>query len=237
MKKGLILALVLGSLAACSGEPSPTPDLVATQIAVEDAAHATMTARVPTATNTPEPTSTATATPTPTWWSTPTPPPAIEAEEYAVYSALIQQNPVHYNMGSPIVIQEHTTEGADTLDSALEYHDLPADLVASYRSRNAASYTLGPDLELEQDYALLLRGEYDELFPRRGANWAEFYTRYPEARGFVVFSRVGFDAAGDTALVEMGVRCGDLCAAGGLYLLVKEGGNWVVQGALLEWMA
>ena len=36
MKKYLILTLVLCLLAACGGEPTPTPDLVATQIAVED---------------------------------------------------------------------------------------------------------------------------------------------------------------------------------------------------------
>jgi hypothetical protein len=39
------------------------------------------------------------------------------------------------------------------------------------------------------------------------------------------------------ALVEMGFRCGDLCGAGGLYLLVKEEGSWKVQEALMEWMS
>ena len=39
----VLLLLLIG----CGGEPTPTPDLVATQIAVEEAAHATMTARAP----------------------------------------------------------------------------------------------------------------------------------------------------------------------------------------------
>jgi hypothetical protein len=237
MKKVLVLVLVLSSLAACGGEQTPTPDLVATQIAVEEAAHATMTARVPTATHTPAPTPTTTAIPTPTG-PTPTPPPTIEAEEYAVYSAMIEQNPIGYGLGSPIFIRDHTTSGAEHLDSALEYHrDLSAELVASFRSKSGESYTLEPSLELEQDHALLLRDEYDELFPRGGAKWDEFYTRYPEARGYLMFSRVGFDAGEDTALVEMGFRCGPGCAAGGLYLLVKEAGTWVVQGALMEWQS
>lgn len=77
MKLRLVLAVVLWFLVACGGEPTPTPDLVATQIAVEKAAHATMTAEVsttiapdtssptpamPTATATPPATSTPTAT-------------------------------------------------------------------------------------------------------------------------------------------------------------------------------
>lgn len=73
----LVLAGLL--LAGCGGQPTPTPDLVATQIAVEEAAQATMTARAPSATNTSAPTDTATPTPTntitpiPTDTNTPTP--------------------------------------------------------------------------------------------------------------------------------------------------------------------
>lgn len=72
----LIVALAT-ILAACGTEPSPTPDLVATQIAVEEAAHATMTARAPTATDTP------THTPTPTHTSTPTRTPSPTASPTA----------------------------------------------------------------------------------------------------------------------------------------------------------
>ena len=71
MIRYLVLALVVLSLAACGAEPTPPPDLVGTQIAVEEAAHATMTALAPTVTNTP----TATRTPTPTETSTATPSP------------------------------------------------------------------------------------------------------------------------------------------------------------------
>ena len=74
----LLLVLVLS---ACGGPATPTPDAVATQIAVEEAAHATMTASVPTATATPAPTETptATSTPTPTATATPTETPTSTA--------------------------------------------------------------------------------------------------------------------------------------------------------------
>jgi hypothetical protein len=79
------IILVLCLLVGCGAPPTATPDLVATQVAVEKAAAATLTAEAPptvaqVVTNTPQPTSTPsptsipTATPSPsaTWTSTPT---------------------------------------------------------------------------------------------------------------------------------------------------------------------
>ncbi len=75
------------------------------------------------------------------------------------------------------------------------------------------------------------------FFPRGGGTWAEFEIEYPESGGVVHLSRVGFGADGDKALVLMGFRCGDLCGAGGLYLLVKEEDGWKVQQELMVWMS
>jgi endonuclease YncB( thermonuclease family) len=70
----IVLILAVSMLVvSCGGEPTPTPDLVATQIAVEKAAHATMTAEVLAAAETLPPTSTVEATDTPTPEPTPTP--------------------------------------------------------------------------------------------------------------------------------------------------------------------
>jgi hypothetical protein len=56
-------------LASCAGEPTPTPDLVATQIAVDKAANATITPEAPT----PSPASEPAALASPTASATPTP--------------------------------------------------------------------------------------------------------------------------------------------------------------------
>ncbi len=170
---------------------------------------------------------------------TETPPPGIEPKEYAVYSALIRQNPIGYDLGSFIVIREQTTFDAEMFERTLkEDPDLPARLADSYRSRNAASYTLGPELDVDRDYALMPQDEFDQIFrqaSRGAAMWSDFEAMYPGASGVVNFSRVGFNANGDRALALMGYRCGDLCGTGGLYLLVKEDGNWKVQTALYAW--
>jgi hypothetical protein len=168
-----------------------------------------------------------------------TPPPSIEAEEYAVYSALLQQNPINFDLGPLIVIREQTTvSDGDMLERSLaQAPALAEELADSYRSRNAAPYPLGPELDPGQDYVLMPQDEVDWLLRKGGAEWTEFQASYPEARGLVNFSRVGFSASGNEALALMGVVCGDLCGSGGLYLLVKEEGSWKVQEALMEWMS
>jgi hypothetical protein len=225
--EGTIVARVVATLEAAATEPAATqvsPD--PTEVPTPSEPTATPEPPEPTATPAPlEPTVTA--------------PPAIEAEEYAVYSAMIQENPIGYNLGSTIVIREQTMVlDAEMFERTLEKVDpLPARLVDSYRSRNAAAYTLDPNLDMEQDYVLLPRAAHDEIFRKRGPSWAEFESRYPESGGLVNFSRVGFSANGDKALVQMGFLCGDLCGAGGLYLLTKEEGIWKVQQSLVEWMS
>jgi len=170
--------------------------------------------------------------------ATMTPSPNIEAEEYAVYSALIRENPIGYDLGSSFVVRENTMADLDMFERTLENVDkLPSSLVDSYRSRNAASYTLDPSLDIEQDYVLMPQEVFDEILGRRGSRWTDFEAKYPGASGFILFSRVGFNAEGDEALVDMGYRCGDLCGAGGLYLLVKEDGTWKVQETLMVWQS
>jgi hypothetical protein len=162
----------------------------------------------------------------------------LEAEEYAVYSALIRQNPIGYDLGSFFIVRENTRADLDMFERTLEnVHRLPSSLVDSYRSRNAASYTLGANLDIEQNYVLMPQEVFDEILGRRGSRWTDFEAKYPGASGFILFSRVGFNADGDEALADMGYRCGDLCGAGGLYLLVKEDGTWKVQETLTAWQS
>jgi hypothetical protein len=167
-----------------------------------------------------------------------TPSPNIEAEEYAVYSALVRQNPIGYNLGSSFVVREHTVTDLDMFERTLEnVRRLPSSLVDSYRSRNAATYTLDRGLDVEQDHILMPQQDFEKVFLRKGFRWTDFEDRYPGASGVIGFSRVGFNADGDEALAEFGYRCGDLCGAGGLYILVKKDGNWRVQEELMVWQS
>ena len=85
MQRFVALVLALALLAGCAMPFAPTPDPVATQVAIEEAAAATLTARAPTPTASPTPTATPsptpTATPTPSPTPTPTPTPTVQPNE------------------------------------------------------------------------------------------------------------------------------------------------------------
>jgi hypothetical protein len=153
-----------------------------------------------------------------------TPLPAIEPEEYAVYSAMIRQHRIEPELGSTIVIEEQTN--AHPLDMEV-IERVPASVADSYRLRNAAQYALNPNLDIEQDYALMPRYELD-----KGGFEAWFKASYPSATGWLTFSRVGICEKGNKALVFMSFNCGEGCGEGGLYLLDKKDGTWLVRERL-----
>jgi hypothetical protein len=160
----------------------------------------------------------------------------VDPEEYALFSAMIDQNVTGYGLGESVVICEQTKPHIDSLEFALEGpFDLPKELVEAYRLRNDQPYTLGLSFTLKQPYKLMPQSEYDGLLRTGSTSWADFETKYPQARGIFLFSRAGLNAARDEALVSIGYYCGSLCTTGGVFLMVKEDGVWKVKQELVTW--
>jgi hypothetical protein len=63
----------------------------------------------------------------------------------------------------------------------------------------------------------------------RGADWSDFFARYPGAKGVLNFSEVSFKPDGRQALVYAVRVCGEGCVYGGIYLLEKTNGQWRVS--------
>jgi hypothetical protein len=173
--------------------------------------------------------------------STPQPTPLvteIDPEEYALFSAMLDQNVVGYDPEASVVIRDQTSPDIDHLEFALKGpHDLPNELVQAYRLRNDRPYTLDPSFTLKRTYALMPQTEYDGLLRTGSTSWEDFQTRYPRAKGVFLFSRAGLNAARDEALVSMSYYCGSLCAEGGVFLMVKQDGVWKVEQEVASWMA
>jgi hypothetical protein len=219
MLRFLLLILVTCTLFACNLVPStaPTPTL------------------------SPAPTATSAPTPSPTPITTPLPTPLVtevDPEEYALFSAMIDQSVTGYQLGESVVIREQTAPHIDSLEFALEGpFDLPEELVEAYRLRNDQQYTLGLSFTLKQPYKLMPQSEYDALLRTGSASWADFEEKYPQAGGVFLFSRAGLNAARDEALVSISYYCGSLCTTGGVFLMVKEDGVWKVKQELVIWEA
>jgi hypothetical protein len=165
----------------------------------------------------------------------------IEDEEYAVYAALINENTTDENINRPLVIKDQPTAWMGSLEEEKNtfYEDLQKsssilleETVDDLRAKNKETHTFGRRFDIKRQYILVSEKEIDDIFKKGGGWWEEFYRRYPETRGFVTFSRVGFNADKTQALVYQAHSCGGLCGGGGYVLLVKVNGVWKSKGTV-----
>lgn len=197
------------------------------------------------------PTSAPTASPEPTAQPTSTlettPYSAPEAEEYAVYSALIQAVFIdpYKDADRPelIVIDDETSLGptGPTLAETLKFVqvDLPGltdEVVQDFAARNQQTYPLEPLLTLSVKNVLISQEELNTIFKNQDG-WDIFYSKFPNSQGRMTLSCVGFNPEKDMALVYVGNQSYWLAGAGFYVLLEKVAGQWIVKSKTITWIS
>ncbi len=177
---------------------------------------------------------TAQAVPTPT-------DPQMDAEEQSVYAALIKS----MFPAELLVIKDTTSTdpgGVENTDQTLQHvlanmHGVGSQTVQTYKNRNAAAMPVRADMDLGFPYVLLSQDAMNQLFNLNQDGWQAFYEKYPQARGILTFSRVGFDTAMDQALVYVGNQ-GNWLAGSGVYVLLKKvNGIWTIDQKVMSWIS
>jgi hypothetical protein len=166
----------------------------------------------------------------------------IEDEEYAVYSALINASLNDENRNRPLVIEETPSPWIGFIDEerASFYDDLKksspallAETVDDLQAKNKESHKFERRFDIGRPYLLISEKELEDIFQEGGGGgWDEFFQKYPQARGFATFSRVGFNQEKTQALVYQAHSCGGLCGGGSYVLLVKSNGVWTSKGSI-----
>jgi hypothetical protein len=178
------------------------------------------------------------------------PPPQGDDEEYAVYSAIIQDRFVRDGIQA-ILIEDQTRnytwnrQGRAFRDEISEIKEgfepwgIRADTVASYMAQNRAQRRLEDRFDLPFRVFLLSAEDFNGILSRRGPEeaWQTLYQKYPHSLGVLTFSRVGFNALRDQAFVYGQIVCGDLCGGGDYYFLVRTGRGWKVEMARQIWIS
>jgi hypothetical protein len=111
------------------------------------------------------------------------------------------------------------------------------DTVADFEEKARSSCTVEPHFGDPQSYEMITAEELDKTFKKDGRGWEEFYKRHPKAAGFWEFSRPGYNATRDEAVLYVGHSCGDLCGTGHLYFLAKQDNQWAVKNRLMLWIS
>jgi len=59
--------------------------------------------------------------------------------------------------------------------------------------------------------------------------WDLFYRRFPDSSGLITISRVGINSRGTVAIIYYGEQSHFLAGAGGIRVLKREGGKWILK--------
>lgn len=176
----------------------------------------------------------------------------LSEEDYSVFTAVIEglgnpEDPEEAWHGKEILVVDLT--GAGEVDKGqwngwgLRSKSKAApsgETRADYEAKSKDSCRLKTGWGDARLYTPVRSEEVSGYFRRdrkHGDGWQAFYESHPKAAGYWSFSRPGYDAAHDEALVYVTHSCGWLCGTGHVYLLSKQNGRWKVKNRLFLWIS
>lgn len=157
-----------------------------------------------------------------------------------VVSCLAQRYEDCVKSNIPLIIEDtcsidmlYSNESHDQFTKSLVLQaskEVPADLIRDFCAKNSQPHTVWPDLRKHLNVMLISREEKKALFSKplgeKPDGWDRFYAKYPKSPGIITISRVGFNRAGDVAMVYIGSQSHWLAGRGQIYVLRKRGGAW-----------
>lgn len=174
----------------------------------------------------------------------PTPTPKSEGpggvDDYVVLGTLLRYVA---SEASQYVLVDTSTGGFGYDSSSSEQFDylaeqlpqLSQDMIDNWQAANAESITWEDNFDLSAPVVFISQDDLDKLVD--DAYWTDFHAQFPEAGGYFMLSRPGFNEAGDQALVYLSFFAGSLAAHGSYYLLSYENGVWLVVGEAMLWIS
>jgi hypothetical protein len=115
---------------------------------------------------------------------------------------------------------------AATIINFLERNDgnYPESQLTEKTLRVIGRYSINPYIKFKLPHTLITDAEIDQIFSNGG--WEEFYRRYPNSRGIVYLSRVGFNNNETQALLYFAHQYTEAAGEGFLVLLKNTQGKW-----------
>jgi hypothetical protein len=170
-------------------------------------------------------------------------PSAIDAEDYAVYTAVISS----FN-SSNVVIAQKTAFGMSFMEPDNSYvitslsegnPGFEPEMVTTLIDNNINPLFLDYSFPISSTHVILVpQAELNYIFNTDSDNdWMQFYNTFPNANGFNQFSAVAYNADKTKALLETGNVCGSLCGLGTLFYLEKENGIWIIKKTVDTWIS
>lgn len=180
----------------------------------------------------------------------------ISKEEYLVYAAVFDGVIVKNGIFRPspnfklLLLKDFTVDNFDKLKLDNQYakrvkERLPTllpETINSFSAANQNQTKLKDKFKTRIQHKLFTDTDSKEFF-KNGTRlseyyeWEIFYKKYPNSRGIVSVSRIGFNGEKNQALVYFEHWCLSLCGTGNYIVLKKENGNWKIAEWAEMWIS
>jgi hypothetical protein len=174
-----------------------------------------------------------------------------DAEEYAVYSAVLKTKYSDEGLKRFVIATDTSSYAKTTFigirtglaPSGAKRPDMDPETSADFDAKNKETYQLADRLSLTIPYALVTEDQLRKIFHETADGkldeecWHRFYKEFPGAPGVIAFSRVGFNAKKDQALLYVGNQRDFLGGSGVFYLLSKRDKAWQVDKGVILWLS
>lgn len=169
-------------------------------------------------------------------------PSAIDAEDYAVYTAVISS----FN-SSNVVITQKTAFGMSFMMADDNYVYALSEGNPGFEPEMATTLIDNNVNPLFLDYAFPISSTHVILVPEAELNyifndghsnkdWKQFYNTFPNTYGYTQFSVVAYNTDKTKALLETANSACSICGQGALYYLEKEDGLWIIKKIVETWI-
>jgi len=157
---------------------------------------------------------------------------AVSADEYSVYSALI--NARFIKPGTDFSIIQAYTGLHLGGGAAKEFEDL-------LWAQNKKSYSLERRFDIRVKYELLDDQKCEQMFGKGvealDKGWDSYWKQHPHSTGLLTLSRVAFNSDPGEAVLFASEVCGGLCGYGYLFRLRKDQGAWKIIEERFLWIS
>jgi hypothetical protein len=131
---------------------------------------------------------------------------------------------------------------AELMDSVRALPGVRAATVQSYETRSASRRSLAAlrSMSFCMPIELLSQSMLDSVrlrAPNEEAYWEALKNRYPDGNGIIVLSSIGYDPAGDVAVLSLQLYCGQLCGMGMNFVVRRSGDRWRIATMQPTWVS
>jgi hypothetical protein len=137
----------------------------------------------------------------------------------------------HRSVGSP---EDESARAVAYLRKKLK--GLQEETLGDFLAKNKERHLVAPDLTLAGRLVCIADEDLRHIF-RDYQGWERFRETYPDSRGTVGFSRVGFNPALTQGLVYAGIQADWLTGQGAYWLYSRSPGGWVELASAMAWIS